>query len=100
MKKLILAAAIVLGGLSTINAQTQDQNTAPTEQKAPATDEFTEIKAEEVPSAVSEALKKVFPDAVLNKAYKNDKSEYKLEVKTADKEGVLYADESGKWIQK
>ena len=64
MKKLILAAAIVLGGLSTINAQTQDQNTAPTEQKAPATDEFTEIKAEEVPAAVSEALKKAFPDAV------------------------------------
>ncbi|OYX84147.1 MAG: hypothetical protein B7Y83_09170 [Flavobacteriales bacterium 32-34-25] len=106
MKKLILSAAIVLGSLTAMNAQAQQENAAPaeqatpTEQVAPAADAYTEIKTEEVPAAVTEALKKAFPDAVLNKAYINDKKEYKLEVKVGDKEGALYADETGKWIQK
>jgi len=124
MKKLILSAAIVLGSLTTISAQetpAQDQNAAPTEQTTPATDQATppsdqaapateqatqttgaynEIKSEEVPAAVTESLKKAYPDAELTKAYVNDKKEYKLEVKLGDKEGALYADETGKWIQK
>jgi L-aminopeptidase/D-esterase-like protein len=100
MKKLILSAAIVLGSLSTINAQAKEEQAAPAEATTPATDEFTEVKVEEVSAAVTEALKKAFSDAVLNKAYVNGKKEYKLEVKTSDKESVLYADETGKWIQK
>ena len=123
MKKLILTAAIVLGSFTAMNAQTQDENTAPagqeptTEQAAPVQEAapaqesgqavvaqevgaYTEIKNEEVPAAVTYALKKAFPDAVLNKAYVNDKQEYHLEVKVGDKEGALYADENGKWIEK
>ncbi len=107
MKKLILSAAIILGGLTTMSAQEQTtpaETTTPTEQTTTATtqqtDEFTEIKAEEVPAAVTEALKKAYPDAVVSKAYVNEKKEYKLDVKVGDKEGALYADETGKWIQK
>ena len=106
MKKLILSAAIVLGSLSTINAQAQEEKAVPTEQVAsaekvaPATDGYTEIKAEEVPAAVTEALKKAYPTATLTKAYVNDKKEYKLEVKVGDKVGALFADETGKWIKK
>jgi len=121
MKKLILSAAIILGSLTAMNAQAQDENAAPadqttppTEQAAPAqeaapaeqatvaqeVDTYTEIKTEEVPAAVTEALKKAFPDAVLNKASVNAKKEYQLEVKVGDKEGALYADETGKWIEK
>ncbi|WP_418264268.1 hypothetical protein [Flavobacterium faecale] len=109
MKKLILSAAIVLGSLSTLSAQEQmqDQNTVPTEQtpsstatEATATSQTeTEIKIEEVPAAVTEALKKAYPEAVINKAYINDKKEYKLDVKVGDREGSLFADENGKWIQ-
>ncbi|MES2239420.1 MAG: hypothetical protein V4497_04095 [Bacteroidota bacterium] len=104
MKKLILSAAIVLGSLTTMSAQDQapvkEKNEAPTEQAAPAPDNFTEIKAEELPAVVTGSLKKAFPNAVLNKAYINDKKEYKLEVKVGDKEGALFADANGKWIQK
>ena len=121
MKKLILSAAIILGSLTAMSAQAQDENatpadqtTPPTEQAAPAqeaapaeqatvaqeVDTYTEIKTEEVPAAVTEALKKAFPDAVLNKASVNAKKEYQLEVKVGDKEGALYADETGKWIEK
>lgn len=114
MKKLILTAAILLGSLTTISAQeqTQDETTvpvetttpetqsAPTEEATPSSDEFTEIKLEEVPTAVTDALKKAFPDATLSKASVNGKKEYQLEVKVGDKEGALYADETGKWIEK
>ncbi|AWG21071.1 hypothetical protein FFWV33_05755 [Flavobacterium faecale] len=112
MKKLILSAAIVLGSLTTAVAQEPagTGNTATTEQttqtenatatEATSTGEFTEIKIEEVPAAVTAALTKAYPDAVLNKAYVNDQKEYQLDVKVGDKEGSLFADESGKWIQK
>jgi hypothetical protein len=63
-------------------------------------DEYTEIKLEEVPAAVTEALKKAYPDAVLSKAYKNAKSEYKLDVTVGDKVGSLYANADGSWIKK
>lgn len=119
MKKLILTAAIVLGSLTTMNAQAQEENatpveqTTPTEQATPAAeaapaeqatvaqevDAYTEVKTDDVPAAVTEALKKAFPDAVLNKAAVNAKKEYQLQVKVGDKEGALYADETGKWIQ-
>jgi len=124
MKKLILSAAIVLGSLTAMNAQAQEENATPAaqpaqteqaapaqeaapaeqatkaEQSAPASDAFTEIKTEEVPAAVAEALKKAYPEAILNKASVNAKKEYQLEVKVGDKEGALYADESGNWIAK
>ena len=102
MKKLVLTAAIVLGSFTAMSAQTeaQEENKVPTEQVQQATDSFTEIKVEEIPSAVTEALKKAYPEAVNNKAYVNDKKEYKLDVKVGDKEGALYAYETGKWIQK
>lgn len=100
MKKLILSAAIVLGSLSTFSAQAQEKATTPAEQAAPATDGYTEIKAEEVPVAVTEALKKAYPAATLTKAYVNEKKVYKLEIKIGDKEGALFADETGKWIKK
>ncbi len=113
MKKLILSAAIVLGSLTAMNAQVQEEKavpaeqTPPTEQVAPAgqaavaqeVNAYTEIKIEEVPTAVTDALKKAFPEAVLNKASVNDKKQYQLEVKVGEKEGALYADETGKWIQ-
>ena len=119
MKKLILSAAIILGSLTAMNAQVQEENATPaeqpaqTEQAAPAQEAapaeqatvaqevnaYTEIKIEEVPTAVTDALKKAFPEAVLNKVSINDKKEYQLEVKVGEKEGALYADETGKWIQ-
>ena len=98
MKKLILSAAVLLGSLSTFATIVPTQITS--EKVIIVSDEYTEIKIEEVPTAVTDALKKAYPDAVLTKAYINENKEYKIEVKIADKEGALYADETGKWIQK
>ena len=98
MKKLILSAAIVLGSLSTFAQASNDQKAEQTTQTAE--EKYTEIKAEEVPDAVKEALKKGYPDAAIDKAYVNEKKEYKLEVKIGDKLGVLYADATGNWLKK
>jgi hypothetical protein len=98
MKNLFLSAAIVLGSLSSF------ASTAPMTNSIIKTisiqDEYTEIKLEEVPAPITEALKKSFPDAVLSKAYKNAKSEYKLDVTVGEKVGSLYANADGTWIKK
>jgi len=98
MKNLFLSAAIVLGGLTSF------ASTSPVSTNISKTisvqDEYTEIKLEEVPAPVTEALKKAYPDAVLSKAYKNAKSEYKLDVTVGEKVGSLFANADGTWIQK
>jgi hypothetical protein len=97
MKKLILSAAILLGSLSTFTATAQAQNSP--EKATTVAEEYTEIKLEEVPVAVTEALKKSVPEAKLVKAYINEKKQYKLEVEIGDKVGSLYAEATGKWIK-
>ena len=98
MKKIILSAAIVLGSLNAFAANTVIEN--PTSTSVVFTDEFTEIKIEELPVAVTDALKKAYPDAMLSKAYVNEAKEYKLDVTVGDKVGSLFADANGNWIQK
>jgi hypothetical protein len=98
MKNLFLSAAIVLGGLTSFASTSPISNTIV--KTISIQDEYTEIKLEEVPVAVTDALKKAYPDAVLSKAYKNAKSEYKLDVTVGDKVGSLYANADGSWIKK
>ena len=98
MKKLILSAAIILGSVSTyaitVPSTIQVVKTTTTQE------EYTEVKLEEVPAAIMEALKGTYPKTVLDKAYINAAKEYKLEVTMDGKKGNLFADENGKWIKK
>ena len=98
MKKIFISAAIVLGSLTSFASTSPIVNT--TVKSVSIQDEFTEIKNEEVPTAVTNALKKAYPDAVLNKAYKNAASQYKLEITVGDKVGSLYANADGSWVKK
>jgi len=98
MKNLFLSAAIILGGLTSFASTSPVSNTIV--KTISIQDEYTEIKLEEVPAAVTDALKKAYPDAVLSKAYKNAKSEYKLDVTVGDKVGSLFANADGSWIKK
>ena len=98
MKNLFLSAAIVLGSLTSF-ASTSPK-TSSIVKTVSIQDEYTEIKLEELPAAITESLKKAFPDAVLSKAYKNAKSEYKLDVTVGEKVGSLYANADGTWIKK
>jgi hypothetical protein len=98
MKNLFLSAAIVLGGLTSFASTSPATNTIV--KSISVQEEYTEIKVEEVPSAVTDALKKAYPDAILSKAYKNTASQYKLEVTVGDKVGSLYANADGSWVKK
>ena len=98
MKNLFLSAAIILGGLTSFASTSPITNSIV--KTISTQDEYTEIKLEELPTAVTDALKKAYPDAVLSKAYKNAKSEYKLDVTVGEKVGSLFANADGTWIQK
>ena len=98
MKNLFLSAAIVLGGLTSFASTSPISNTIV--KTVSIQEEYTEIKVVELPTAVTDALKKAYPDAVLTKAYKNAKSEYKLDVTVGEKVGSLYANADGTWIKK
>lgn len=98
MKNLFLSAAIVLGGLTSFAATTPITNTIV--KTINVADEYTEIKLEELPAPITESLKKAYPDAVITKAYKNEKSEYKLDVTVGEKVGNLFANADGTWIKK
>ena len=98
MKNLFLSAAIVLGSLTTFASTSPITSTIV--KTISIQDEYTEIKVEEVPVAVTDALKKAYPDAILSKAYKNATSQYKLEVTVGDKVGSLYANADGSWVKK
>ncbi len=98
MKNLFLSAAIVLGGLTSFASTTSITNS--TIKVISIADDYTEIKLEELPAPIVESLKKAYPDAVITKAYKNEKSEYKLDVTVGEKVGNLFANADGTWIKK
>ncbi|WP_276379804.1 hypothetical protein [Flavobacterium sp. H4147] len=98
MKNLFLSAAIVLGSLTSFASTSPVSNSIV--KVTSIEDDYTEIKLEELPAAITEALKKAYPTAVITKAYKNEKSEYKLDVTVGDKVGNLFANADGTWIQK
>jgi hypothetical protein len=98
MKKLILSAAIILGGLS-VQAGNSQIKTSVT-QSVNVQDEFTEIGADAVPAAVKSTIEKSFPNTKLEKAFKNEKNEYKLEISSGDKKYTVYTDASGNIIKK
>ncbi|MBJ7882102.1 hypothetical protein [Gelidibacter salicanalis] len=99
MKKVILSAAIVLGGLSSFAAPAITANQID-ELVMTAQEEYKEIKAEDLPQAVKDALAADFQNATLDKAYVNEKFEYKLELTIEESASTVYADKDGNWIEK
>ncbi|WP_427875416.1 hypothetical protein [Flavobacterium sp. MMS24-S5] len=97
MKKLILSAAIVLGSF-TVNATVLP--TVSISQSVFVQSEFTEVAIDAVPVAVKSTLEKSFPNTKLEKAYKNEKNEYKLEISSGEKKYTIFTDASGNIIKK
>ncbi|MEP6806163.1 MAG: hypothetical protein ABI892_16675 [Flavobacterium sp.] len=96
MKKLILSAAILLGGLSM-----QAKNVAVTSsmlQTINVQDDYKEVDA--VPAAIKTSLDNAYPGVKLDKAYVNSKKEYKIEVTVRGEKSVVYTDASGTIIKK
>tara|TARA_A100000171_G_C2140637_1_gene156080 strand:+ start:9982 stop:10368 length:387 start_codon:yes stop_codon:yes gene_type:complete len=121
MKKVLLTAVFALGTLTAIQAQekgveVQDPTNAVQEETAqedaklvakaeaqPAA--FKEIKVTELPAPVAKALAADFNGATVQKAYVNEKNEYKLVLQTAAKDKkaatkTVFASKEGEWIKK
>lgn len=98
MKKLILSAAIILGGFTAF-AQTSESTKSDSEKTVATTqtveEKYTEIKLEDVPSSVILAVKTAQSKAVIEKAFINEKKEYKLEIKVGDQKSTVYTDAAG-----
>ncbi|MEO8773758.1 MAG: hypothetical protein ABI263_02100 [Gelidibacter sp.] len=98
MKKVILTAAIILGGLSTY-ATSAFAISQTEELEITVQQEYKEIKAEALPQAVRDALAADFQTATLDKAYVNEEQVYKLEITVDGEESTVYADKDGNWIE-
>ena len=98
MKKLIVAAAIVLGTISSFATP----HVAPIENNivVGVQDEYTEVALDALPDAVKSTITNSFPGAKLEKAYVNENKEYKLEISMSDKMYTIYTDAEGIVIKK
>ncbi|RKF04763.1 hypothetical protein C8N26_0152 [Tenacibaculum lutimaris] len=96
MKNLILAVAI-LTGVSTY--ATVNNTVSPiTPIQTVLENGFQEVSLDKLPTAIVDALKNSFPSATLNKAYANEKEQYKLEISIENETKTLYADKDGNWL--
>jgi len=99
MKKLVFATALSFIGLTAF------ANVESTELKMDDTltvvaQDFEEISVSDLPEAVTAAVAKDYPSAKVDKAYKNDKNQFKLELSLEDgTTGTVYADAEGNWIE-
>ncbi|PWB25919.1 PepSY-like domain-containing protein [Flavobacterium sp. HTF] len=98
MRKLLLSTAIVLGSLTVNAASPLIQNSM--NQSVIIQDEFTEVSADAVPAAVKSTIEKSFPGTKLEKAYVNEKKEYKLEISKGETKYTIFTDASGNIIKK
>ena len=118
MKKVLLTTVFALGTLTAIQAQeTEDQN--PTKVEATVSQEqedkmlakveatsqdFKEVTRDELPAAVAEAVATDFKGATVQKAYVNEKEQYKLVLSTNAKglkagTKTVFATKEGKWLK-
>lgn len=99
MKKLVLATALAIGGITIGTAATPIIFHDGIMEEVMVQD-YKEIAVSDVPDAVDAALESDYPGATINKAHVNEEGTYKLEVSAEDGSGmVLYADSDGNWIE-
>ena len=99
MKKLVFATALAIGSLGTITATETTPIFHDGIMEGIFSQDFSEIKLEDVPEAITKALEKDFPGATITKAFANEESTYKLEVAKSESEAItLYADAEGNWL--
>lgn len=97
MKKLILSAAIVLGSLSTY--ATTNTTTEQVKTEVNPQSDYTEVSIEAVPATIKTAVEKAYPGAKINKAFVNEKKEYKLELSVEDQQATVFTDVNGNWLK-
>jgi len=96
MKNLILFVAIVLGSLSIYATTAVDVEKISI---ISFQEIYTEVAVDTVPAVVKNALQTAYPSAKLDKAYVNEKKEYKLQISVGDQKATVYSDVNGNWLK-
>lgn len=96
MKKLILSIAVLVASITFAPTANAQESKTTQEQEA----QYKEIQISEVPAAVTNALAKAYPTAIIHKAAIGKAKDYQLEVEVEGQRGLLFADANGNWIQK
>jgi len=96
MKKLILSAAIVLGSLSMHAENTVVKN----QMVLTVNDQDGYKEIDGVPAAVKKGLDDAYPGVVLEKAWVNEKKEYKIDITVRGEKSTVYTDASGNILKK
>ena len=96
MKKLAIATTVVLASLSVPANAVTTSNSVKT---SLVQTEYTEVTVDAVPAAVKTALQTAYPNAKLEKAFVNEKKEYKLEISVKDQKATVYSDVNGNWLK-
>lgn len=96
LKKLTLAIAFVLLGITTYASVA---TYSVIELSKIVQDDYTEVSPESVPAAVQKAVITAYPNAQVQKAYVNEKKEYKLEIAVNDQKATVFADVNGNWLK-
>lgn len=98
MKNLALATVLSFVGITAF-AQVETPEVENTSAMEIVKGDFEEISVSDLPSAVTSAVEANYPTAKIDKAYKNDKDQYKLDLTLEDgTSGTVYADAEGNWI--
>ncbi|MFH6966332.1 hypothetical protein [Flavobacterium sp. FlaQc-28] len=97
MKKSALAVTIILASLSLPALAETTSNKI--QMSISVQTEYTEITSDAVPAAVKTALQTAYPNAKLEKAFVNDKKEYKLEISVGDQKATVFSDVNGNWLK-
>jgi hypothetical protein len=97
MKKVILFSAIMIGSLAMYAMPDDGRDIVSI---VAIQDEYTEVKLDALPAAVTSTVEKSFPNTKLEKAYVNQNNEYKIEISKGDSKFTVYTDASGNIIKK
>ena len=97
MRKLILSVAILASSLTVVAFA---NNISPIETiTISATEDFTEVALEELPTSITIAVQKDYTDALVTKAYVNSNAQYKLELKAEEVTNIVFIDKDGNWLK-
>ena len=122
MRKMIFTATILLGGITSVAAQTENQpklqeqpqttveakaesrlivaNKAKASTVAKVEQDYKEVKSSDLPDAVKETIAKDFDGTTISKAYVNAQGEYKIELASKNaKKATVHVDSRGKLIK-
>jgi len=99
MKKLVFATALSFIGLTAF-ANVDSKELKMDDTITVVAQDFEEVSVSDLPEAVTSAVAKDYPTAKVDKAYKNNQDQYKLELSLEDgTTGTVYADSEGNWIE-